>query len=373
MLPVRPALAIALLTGAVASQVNPFVFFPQDPERQTVTCTSFVGRPDLANAAEALLELNPQHFRGIGDANGLTRYFGVYHWVADERLSTPETYDLVVRQGLASGGPDMTPAAELLRLTGLSTPPSTNPQRGTWIMTDGFGLQGGLLITLGGGSGVLPTHYVGIGLPANPLWPATDGHSLFRADMISANTSATVGENEHAGAPHPTWAGRTSQPSFSTPWTYILGPLLTSPNLHMGGIDPGSTRLGATGANYGMNGLWPDVGGNPRRDGVVMRVTDNIAPNGWAFAAASLAFQLPYFHWPFYPHLIGFSHVGSGTPGQPLSLGFAPMQNGVREFSLAMPGTIPTQLAGTSLVFQAIVLDANIWLGEWTNAQAVHF
>ena len=64
---------------------------------------------------------------------------------------------------------------------------------------------------------------------------------------------------------------------------------------------------------------------------------------------------------------------GLPTVDQRASLGFAPMQNGVREFSLAMPGTIPTQLAGTSLVFQAIVLDANIWLGEWTNAQAVHF
>ncbi|MCA3007559.1 MAG: hypothetical protein INH34_04205, partial [Phycisphaerales bacterium] len=51
----RLASACALLAGATAAQVNPFVFYPQDPERQTLTCTSFVGRPDMSAAAEALM------------------------------------------------------------------------------------------------------------------------------------------------------------------------------------------------------------------------------------------------------------------------------------------------------------------------------
>ena len=37
----RTFAVVTTLLGTAASQVNPFVFFPQDPERQTVTCTSF--------------------------------------------------------------------------------------------------------------------------------------------------------------------------------------------------------------------------------------------------------------------------------------------------------------------------------------------
>lgn len=368
---IRSLVSSSLLAGMLAAQVNPFVFYPQDPERQTVTCTSYVGRPDGSNAAEALLEIDNQHFRGVGDANGLVRYFGIYHWVADERLSTSESYDLVVRNAAATGGPDMTPGGAMLRITGLSTPPSPSPLRGTWIMYDGFGIQGGLFF--GNGNGVQPTHYVGVGLPANPLWPATDGHSLFRADMIGANTAATLGENERAGAPNPTWAGRTAQPSFTTPWTYILGPFVTSPNLHMGGIDPSSTRLGATGANIGMNGLFPDVSGAPRSDGMLVRVSDNLAPFGWVFFGASLGFQAPYFAWGYYPTLIGISHIGDELGIPAITLGIGHLQNGVLELPLATPGTIPASLVGADLAFQAVVFDANINLGEWTNAQMVHF
>ncbi|MFO1076898.1 MAG: hypothetical protein U1E73_04130 [Planctomycetota bacterium] len=365
--------ASLFLTALASSQVNPFVFYPQDPERQTLTCTSFVGRPDWNNAAEALVELNIDNFRGIGDANGLVRLFGIYHWVADERLSTTETYDLVVRNGLPAGGPDMSQAAEFLRIPGLTTPPSTNPLRGTWIMYDGFNLSGGLsLVSYTQPPYSPPRYYVGVDLPANPLWPATDGHSLFRADMLNANTGATVGENHHAGAPNPTWAGLHAGQSFSTPWTYVLGPFVTSPNLHMGGIDPTSNRLGAPGANIGMGGMFPDVGGQPRSDGLIARVTDNLAPYGWAFLGAQLGFRPAYFEFSYMNVLIGHSHIGDlSVP--PLALGLAILQNGVREFTIAPPGTIPPALVGTHLAFQAIVFDANTNIAEWTDAQAVHF
>jgi len=379
MLLSRSILSTTLLAGMVAAQVNPFVFYPQDPERQAVSCTSFVGRPDWNRAAEALLELEQQHFRSIGDANGFMRIFGIYHWIADEKLSTSETYDLVLRLPNASGsGPDMSTPGEIFRIAALTTPPSTNTQRGTWIMHDGFNIQGGAIVP--GDyflNTMLPRIYVGVGLPANPLWPATDGHSLFRADLLHANTGATVGENHRAGAPNPTWAGLASAPSFTTPWNYILGPFVTSPNLHVGGIDPTSTRLGlpigVTGANFGMNGLFPDVSGSPRSDGLVLRVTDNLAPFGWCFFSASLGFKPPYFHWPMIGTLIGYGHVGDDGIDPPIPLGIALLQNGVRERSLALPGTIPPALVGTHLAFQAIVFDAVGGIGEWTNAQAVHF
>jgi len=368
---IRHLAAAAALAGSALSQVNPFLFYPQDPERQTITCTSFVGRPDMSARAEALMELSTQHFRGVGDANGIVRLFGVYHWCADEKLSTIETYDIVVRNGAAAGGPDMSTAAEFLRISGLTTPPSPNPGRGTWIMNDGFGISGGLVIFPSNPQTLAPDlYYVGVDLPANPLWPATDGHSLFRADLLNAGTSSVFGENHRLGAPDPTWAGRLTAPSFSTPWTYILGPYVTSPNLHLGGIDPTSNRLGAPGANLSMNGLFPDIGGQPRRDGLMVRVTDNLAPFGLVFLGASAGFQQPFFVWPLQTVLIGHSFIGDGT--QTISLGLATLSLGARDFAIAAPNTLSSALVGQSFAFQAIVWDTNINLAEWTNAQEVH-
>lgn len=360
MLSLRLYPTLLCLAAPALSQVNPFVVYPQDPERQTITCTSYVGRPDYNRDAEALMQIDTADLRGVGDANGVTLLFGVYHWVADENLATSETYDLVLRKDAAGGGPDMSAAGQYLRIDNLTTPPSVNPQRGTWIMYDGFGGQPFLQPQ---------TLFVGVHLPANPLWPASDGHSLFRADMLSANTAATVGENHRPGAPDPTWAGLQGAPSFTTPWTYILGPFVTSPNLHMGGIDPTSTRLGAPGANFGMNGLYPDISG-PRRDGIVARVTDNLSPFGGAFLGASLGFKFPFYLGT--RSLIGLSYIGDLT-SPPIVLGVSALQSGAHEFNIAMPGSIPVALVGTEIAFQAVVFDANLTLGEWTNAQAVHF
>lgn len=377
MQPIRLFAAASLAAGALVGQVNPFVIYPQDPERDSLTCTSFVGRPDWVNAAEALVELNTDNFRGIGDASGFVRLFGIYHWVADEKLSTVETYDLVVRDGAAGGGPDMSQAAEFLRISGLTTPPSTNPARGTWIMADGFNITGGLTLWYAQQTPPYapPRYYVGVDLPATTLWPATDGHSLFRADMLAANTTATVGENERAGAPYPTWAGKHGGlPSFATPWSYVLGPFVTSPNLHLGGVDPLSTRLGAAGANYGLNGLYPDVGGNPRRDGLTVRVTDNLAPFGIVLLAANLGFQPAYFEFGLIGTLIGHSHIGGGGGGMPdpIPLAISSLQNGLYSATVALPNTISTSLVGSDFAFQSIVWDLNIDLAEWTNAQVVH-
>jgi hypothetical protein len=371
----RLASACALLAGATAAQVNPFVFYPQDPERQTLTCTSFVGRPDMSAAAEALMVLDTEHFRGVADANGFQRFFGIYHWLADEKLSTTETYGLVVRRALPTGEPDMSPAGERLVITGLSSPPSTSTARGTWLMYDGFNLQGGLTVPFSNFQTLAPARtFFGVQLPANPLWPATDGHSLFRADMLSANTGATVGENHRAGAPHPTWAGRQGAPSFTTPWTYVLGPFVTSPNLHLGGLDPTSARLGAPGANLSMNGLFPDIAGQPRRDGLTVRITDNLTPNAIVGVGGAVGFQPPYYYLPssstgFGP-IIGASFIGTDVTAIPLFTDL--LANGVREWTIALPNTISPALVGTDFAFQAVVWDIATNVAEWTNAQEVH-
>jgi hypothetical protein len=382
MLSVHSLCIGALLAGSVLSQVNPFVFYPQDPERQTLTCTSFVGRPDLAAAGEALMEIRSDDFRGIGLVTAVAggqvpimRLFGVFHWLADERLTTIETYDLVMRNGAATGGPDMSPAGQFLRIAGLTSPPSTNPQRGTWIMYDGFNILGGFVITPQNQQTMAPDRlYVGIGMAANPLWPTTDGHSLFRADMLNAGTGATVGENHRLGAPPPTWAGKIGSPSFSTPWSYVLGPLVTSPNLHIGGLDPTSLRLGAPGANLSMNGLYPDISATPRRDGLIVRVTDTITPFGLVALGGSLGFRPGDFNFQLFSSLnvIGYSFVGDAT-NPPLLLTFGALSLGEREWTMALPNTLSPSLQGMDVAFQAIVFDTNgPQFSEWTNAQEVH-
>jgi hypothetical protein len=363
--------AVCAFAGALSAQVNPFVLYPQDPERQAVTCTSFVGRPDVNRAAEALVKFDASWCRALADNSNLlwTHLFGIYHWVADEKLSTVETYGLVVRGEDQLTGLPLT-TVSYLDITGLTTPPSSNPNRGTWIMYDGFNLSGGLSTAPIAQAPL----YVGVTLPANPLWPATDGHSLFRADMLSANTGATVGENHHSRAHQPTWAVPATGTPFPTPWSYILGPFVVSPNLHMGGVDPTSNRLGAPGANFGLGGIYPDIT-SPRSDGLVARFTDNLAPFGVVAIGASLGFRGPHFY--TYPTptgwttIYGASYIGSGPDTIPLLV--STLQNGVRETTVAMPGQIPPALVGTTLAFQGFVWDPNTDLSNWSNAQAVHF
>jgi hypothetical protein len=326
-----------------------------------------------------LMEIDADDFRGIGvvtDASAgqpaIMRVFGVFHWLADERLSTIETYDLVLRKPAVGGGPDMSLAGQLFRIPNLTSPPSTNPNRGTWIIYDGFNITGGFILNLPNQQTMaLDRLYVGLGMPANPLWPATDGHSLFRADMLNAGTGATVGENHRLGAPPPTWAGKQGVPSFATPWSYVLAPLLVSPMLHLGGTDPLSTRLGAPGSSLGLNGLYPDISGNPRRDGLTVRVTDNRLPFGLVVLAAANGLQNGYFDWVLYGafNVLGYSFLST----QPILLTFDALNLGAREWTVALPNTLSPALQGTDFAFQAIVIDTNGGLSSWTNAQAVHF
>lgn len=362
-------LALACLAAPALAQVNPFIVYPQDPERQTITCTSYVGRPDQSRAAEALVALSENDYRGIGDANGIMRIFGVYHWAADEKLLTSETYDLVLRKATATGEPDMTASGQQLRISALSTPPSTSTSRGTWIMYDGFNLTGGQILTPPNTAKV----FIGISLPASPQWPATDGHALHRADMLTAGTAATVGENHRAGASSVTWAGLPAGAPVSTPWSYILGPFVTSPNLHLGGEDQTSNRLGMFGGSFGLNGMYPDVGGSPRRDGLRVRITDNLSPYSFVFLGASRGWQPSYYVASLGPGLIGFSHIGDDLNNRPISIGFALMYNSQVELMLGLWGRIPTNLVGRDLAFQAIVWDPTTNRAEWTNAQMAHF
>ena len=63
----RPVCAIAVVaaTALAQSTPNPFIVFPQDPERMVITAASYVRRPDWNAAAEGLQEVALEHFRGV--------------------------------------------------------------------------------------------------------------------------------------------------------------------------------------------------------------------------------------------------------------------------------------------------------------------
>lgn len=353
-----------LCATSLAAQINPFVFYPQDPERQTITTGSFVGRPDWNAQAEGFCELGAGWFRGVGDetvALPLCQARGFFHWAADEDLSTSETYGIILRRGDPTGMIDPTPAGEIVRVTGLTTPVNPAGGRGTWIMTDTF--------TTAVAVPCSASWFMGLDFPANPAWPVSDGHSLWRADVPGTST-ATVGENPRAGAPDANWTVRPTGTVFSNAWSNIMGVRVNSPSLHVGGLDPGNTFQGLglpnTQANIGLNGLFPDISGAPRSDGITLRVQDNLAPTGLAFFAAApglATMALPI------PGITGQLHLDIAFTA---SIGFGTLSGGALDFPVFAPGSISPAFTGIALGFQAVVFDPGTGTARFSNAQTTN-
>jgi hypothetical protein len=354
------SLVVLAFVPALCAQNNPFIVFPQDPERQTITAASYVRRPDWTSAAEGFQEMGEVLFRGVGDDATACLARGFYHWAADENIATAETYGIVLRTGTANpgNGPDPSPAAEILRISGLTTPNPGGGPRGSFIMTDVFATPVAVPCEA--------EWFQGVEMPANFNWPTTDGHALWAADLPGISP-ATVGENPRAGAPRVTWRIGAGSAVARTDWTYILGVLVDAPTLHVGGNDPLSTRQGATGGpNIGMGGLFPDVSGTPRRDGLVLRMHDNRSPTAIAYFFASVGFS------PVPIPLAGFAGRVYVDVSALFAIGPAAMTGGAAVLTLAPPNTLPTTLRG-ALVFQGLVFDAATSRAAFANAQRVTF
>ena len=130
----------------------------------------------------------------------------------------------------------------------------------------------------------------------------------------------------------------------------------------------------APGANFGLGGIYPDITA-PRSDGLSVRFTDNLAPFALVGLGACLGYDGPYTWYQPTPTgfqgIWGASYIGNGSNTISLLVSF--LQNGVRELTVAMPGTIPPALVGTTLAFQGFVWDINTDVADWSNAQAVRF
>lgn len=355
----RLLLLLVPATSLCAQGANPFVFFPQDPERQGITAASYVRRPDWNNAAEGFQELAGAWYRGIGDETGVCRVRGFYHWAADENIATAETYGIILRSADPAGLIDPLPTGELLRISGLSTPTAPGGPRGSFVMDDYFATPVAVPCT--------QSWFMGIDFPANPAWPATDGHSLWSADIASISP-ATVGENARATAPRANWALRPTGQTIANGWSTIAGVRVDGPTLHIGGLDPTNSRQGVglpcTQASIALAGLFPDVSGSPRADGLNLRIQDNVSAAGLAFVAGALGFSpVPI---PF-PGIMGQYHLDLVST---TVLGFGMISGGALDFPLFTPGAINPVFQGVSLSFQAMVVDPVSGASAFTNAQA---
>lgn len=346
-------------TAMVVAQTNPFVFFPQDPERQTITCATFVGRPDWNNQGEGHQEVGAEWFRGVGGTDTICQVTGFYHWGADENVSTSETYGIILRSADPGGMIDTTAAGEILRVSPLTLPTNAAGGRGSWIMTDTFTTPVAVPCT--------DSWFMGIDFPANPAWPASDGHSYWRADT-AAVTAAGPGENPRAGAPDANWTVQTGGNFFSNGWSTIMGVMVDAPTLHVGGFDPNNSRQGTgattTQSNLGLGGLFPDISGAPRSDGITLRAHDNSAPNGVAIYAGALTYDPPL-------GLPGLGQFHLSLTGN-IGLGIVVMNGGAAELQAFAPGSINPSFVGVELRFQALVANA-AGVGRFTNTQTTFF
>lgn len=360
------ALGALAFASSLLAQTNPFIVFPQDPERQAITAASYVRRPEWNATGEGFQQVTQDLFRGVGDTGGgvaLAR--GFYHWAGDLNGSTPETYGIVLRNATPTGQPDTTPAGVIVQVNNLTTP-VTSPVSVGWIMTDVFATPAALPTTA--------SWFQGLYLPANPLWPTgsgtsgPDGHSIWAADTLAAGTPAIVGENGRFTAPPVTWRVNASGGAATTQWTYIMGTLVDSPMLHVGGIDPLSSRTGTLGApSYGMNGLFPDVSGAPRSDGINVRMHDNVLPAGIAVYAAAFGW------WPGGGIPIGFGgDLYLDITGLVL-LGAVIPTGGAAVLPIATPGSISPAMIGQQLMWQGMWFDPVVGGGRMTNAQVTIF
>lgn len=357
--------ALALLAVVVATpltaQSNPFIVFPQDPERETITSSSYVRRPDWNLEAEGFQEISTDYFRGVGDTGGQAMARGFYHWCGDLETLTAETYGIILRTEDPLGGPDTTPAGVIIEVSNLTTPIGTGGNQG-WIMTDVFATPAALPTNA--------TWFQGLHLPQNLAWPSgtatgvADGHSIWCADTLTQNSPSPVGENAILGAPAVTWASTPTPATFTTEWTYIMGTLVDNPTLHVGGIDPNSARTGVLGApSYGMAGMFPDITGAPRSDGLELRIQDNLVPGGIAVFAGSLGW------WAGGGVPLGYGgDLYLDLPGVVL-IGAAIANGGAATMPFAAPGTLAPSLIGVDVMFQGLMLDPVTLAGRMSNAQ----
>ncbi len=325
-----------------------------------------VAQFQTATVSEMLLAAPGDLLAGIGDNGSSCETSGFWHLSQDQDPSTNETYHLIIRShDKVTSSPDMSTAGLMSRIGPLTLPPSTSTTPVGWIMIDTFGSPAPLPCQGG--------FYYGIGLPAQPnLW--LDGHGILTSWYIPSAGNATLGDNPRIGAPDLTWAAVAGS-GIAVPGTrtsaggstHAIGIFTPNPNLNVGNIDPGTATLNAPGASgYGAAGLYPDISGSPRNDGIDLRVSDPLNPGGLAVGVVGV--KLTQFSPIPVPGLRGRFWLDPTvlitTPSTTLDLG------GVGTIPVLPAGSLNPSYLGVTLYCQSLTIGAS---GGLSNVCGVSF
>ena len=115
--------------------------------------------------------------------------------------------------------------------------------------------------------------------------------------------------------------------------------------------------------SYGMAGMFPDITGTPRSDGLELRMQDNVVGNGIAVFAGSLGW------WPGAGVPLGYGGDFYLDLANFVLLGVAINTGGAAVLPFATPGTLSPALIGIDVMFQGVWLDPVTLAGRMSNAQ----
>ncbi|MCC6672915.1 MAG: hypothetical protein IT458_17760 [Planctomycetes bacterium] len=349
--------ALGLLAPLCPAQsTNLFQIYPE----RTGACTTHVTRMSLAgNAGEVLKEVPATLLRGVGNNGTACRVIGMRIRTADEDGSTAETYHLVFRRAAPGGGPDPTPAGVIARFGPFQT--QTSAGRVGWDITHTFAQP----VTIP----CEADFYHGFEL-TQANWTA-DGQSIYTAYYYPTPPSPTVGDNPRGNALSLGWTvdpvGQFASRGVpgQNPWFDLL---LDTPVLNMGGVDPNNVKQSPAGSPcFGAGGLYPDVSGGSRSDGLVARVTDagNTNGRGYVFLSANwlvFAGGLPV------PGVTGRLWT---DPTIFLLAGQGNLVGSEATFPIAPAGAINASLVGATVYFQALTVNASLGNLRLSNAAGV--
>ncbi len=349
-------LTSVLLASALAAQTssNKFEIYPE----ATGSSTSYVDRMNLGGSAgEMFQEVPAKMFRGVGDAGSSCTVTGFQMSTADENGATPETFTILIRSEAAGGGPDPSSAGIIMQTAPQTLPIGTG--RVGYLVTFTFATP----VTLPCEKG----WFVGISVAA-ANW-TTDGQSLYMA-FYPGFFNPVTGDNPRSGAPNHAWWVMSGSAGLSRyPATVRVGVFTDSAVLNLGGIDPNSSRLPPGQSNYGAGGMYPDVSGNPRKDGLDARVRDAMNANGTAVLFLANGYWLAPGGLP----IGGVSGRLWLDLSSMLSIGSAAFSGNIATVALVPAGVLPPVLSGYSAHFQALTVDSNFTTFRLSNAAVVNF
>jgi hypothetical protein len=348
------AAVVPLLQTLAVAQTNEFLIWPE----RNLSSVTFTSRPGVG-AVEVFQEVPGTLFAGVGDGTAGCQVTGISFWGVDENPSTPEPYHIIIRKPDATGRVDPTAAGLVMRAGPFNTPVG-GTVRASVRITATFSAP--VTIPCRGG------FFMGVDLAASPTWPTTDGLSIWDA-RYSPPATRLVGDNPRLAAPQHVWAVMGGSVTGPFDWVHHISVQTGAPLLNMGGIDPANTRHTPAGsAGYGAAGMYPDISGNPRSDGLEARIENLATTSGVAMLLLSTGIttltEIPV----------------AGVEGHLwldvrllITMGAGPVTSGVGIIPVAGAGVISTALVGATVAFQALVIDTANRRIAFTNAQGVSF